>query len=1426
MASYIHLDRQFSRVLLDSNSTDEEEFYFLGLHKPKGWPDLEEEYRTVVLAEAGSGKTEEFRHRARILADQSRFSFFIRIEDIDENFYRAFEVGTEKEFTTWQQSTENAWFFLDSVDEARLEHPRDFERAIRRFSNGIQDCAHRAHVYISSRPYAWRAEADCHLLDDVLYLARPTESDEKSSEEESTKGSLLIYGLEPLDSTRIRSFAQERSTPNLEEFLKQVERTDLWQMAERPFDLDAMLEKWRNEQTLGTRLDLLRYNIDKRLQDVHNTDRAARQPLNLERARIGARQLAASVLLTGDQAIRIPDNTTSTKGVNAEEVLNDWDPLDVRALLERGVFNEVVYGTVRFRHRDVRELLAAEWLHYLIQQGRRREVESLVFRRQYGVEFICPKLRPTLPWLLLFDDQVRKKATAISPEILVEGGDPSLLDTQERARLLEEITERIISDTDTRSARNNDAIARIANSDLSDLTLSLIQKHHANDDALFFLGRLVWQGDMGNCVASLLHAAVEANRNVYSRIAAARAVMTCGTVAEIRRLRIGLLEANEELPRSLLAEMVSDASPDLESVEFLISALCKLPPYKRFSSSGLGSALHRFIDKFEDESKGATLERLLDGLKIYLDRDPYIERRDCRVSEEFAWLLNHAVHGVELFAQNRDLRALRPALISTLLMVPALRFWQGEDYDEYKTKLMDLVPKWPELNDELYWASIKQAREADGALIDDWRVSWLGHFWMFERESFPRLLKYIRDDNTPINDKSVALSTALRVFAREEQSPDLLTELQAAIAGNIDLEEKLENFLNPKMSDADRAHQQEEDGLRKEQREREDKFRIARESWIAELIKNPNRVRNPPGLSTGDYTKDHYWLLDEIRKVDQHGSRHGGEQWLLLSNEFGEEVAAAYRDAMLRHWKSYEPPSRTEREPGRTPYAVILGLAGIDIDLGQPNRLVELNEPSVAHALLYMTWELNGFPSWLEAIHKLHPHLVEEAAAKELRWELVDSASDNSRYGFLHDIVYHAPWLHVGLARIVFDWIVSNPSLMHDPARHLILELLFNGGIAIGEMKKIATQQILLENDSTRLSSWYALLVDSDPEHGIEVTQRWLSGLKRATATHAAQSFLVSLVGSRHSERAATRFGEFKTPQHLKTLFLLASQFIRPEEDVDHPNGEAYSPELRDNAQEARDRLFNWLAAVPGKPTYQAIRQLAYEHPDQNIRIRMERHALERAQVDGDLEPWSASQVASFAATANIQPKSHRQLFDVGVGKINELKYWLETGNDSPWKTWSRVDNETEMRNLIGGWLNQQCSKQHTTAQELELANGQRIDLALDNPSVSSAVPVELKLLDKQWTGPKLCERLRNQLVGDYLREHSSGCGIFLLIWQGFDPDRPARKWRIGGKNVDLHHLVNALRQHWDSISEQFPNVEAVEIVLIDLTVRSNVSAD
>ncbi|HEX7388186.1 MAG TPA: hypothetical protein VF285_13060 [Castellaniella sp.] len=1361
--------------------------------------------------------------QARCVRASGRAAFFIRIEDIEEGFETAFELGGVDAFEDWLGSQEEAWFFLDSVDEARLENPRAFEKAIRRFAARVGPASGRAHIFISSRPYAWRVRSDRDLLERYLPLPAPRIGEISPLRKATAAGrALRVYLLDPLDEADIRIFAEHRNTPQVEVLLAALQRANLISMAARPFDLEGILAKWSTDLTLDGRLGLLQHNVELHLKEI-DPDRGQRRPLSWERARQGARLLAAAVVLMGEPGVRVPDSDQGGRGIEAETVLVGWEPPEIQTLLERGIFNGVLYGMVRFRHREVRELLAAEWFgEQLRGGGSRHSVESLFIRKQYGRSIITPRLRPVLPWLILFDDEIRHKVLKIAPGILLEGGDVARLPVDERRALLAGVVRSVAEDSDDRSARDNSAIARIAQSDLAGDVLHLIAKYRHNDEAIFFLGRLVWQGAMAECVPALSEIAGDPEAGLYARIASTRAVMTCGSRAQGDQLWAGLLASPKVLPRKLFAEVLADATPSLESVHLLLASIGKLSAYERYVSTGLEQAFLGFVDRLPVGSAlpaAEPLRVLIKGLNGYLGREPYIEQQECHVSRAFGWLLAPALHAVERLVIARSETALSPEALCVMLEAPAVQLWGGGDYRGHKNDLHEIVPAWRALNDALFWHSVEECRvrldeRKSKRLVDDWPVQWLKPYWRFGVDRFEDVLGFVRSRGF-LDDRMVALSLAYRLFMQADRPAGWLDRLADSVKGNPDLEQHLDVREHPPQSALEfdeQATRMKDDWARQQEERRQNRVQ-----WVARLKAAPEVVQHPPGLKPGEISGDQCWLLTEMEQPEGGTHREIGANWMALIPEFGEEVARAYRDAAVSSWRHYSPGLRSQgQDTNSIPYALIFAMAGLEIEAGEDGFFESLTQDEARHALRYLVWEMNGLPDWLEQLYQLYPKLVLEAVLAELYWELEHTGADAPAHYLVGKLVHAAPWLHRGLAPEVAAWLalreVQNAELLSQ-----CVQIVLSGDADRKVVSKLAQSKAEKNGVEAQRAIWYALWVDTDADEALPAVEKWLSSLPAEKASGEAQLLITKLMGTRRSFNDWPLFGSFRNPRHLKALYMLMHQYIRTKDDIDHSGKGVFSPVLRDDAQDGREALVKQLSEISGKEAYVALAGLASEHPDPAYRPWMERLAFQRAQQDADMEPWSVQQVRDYAQKHQRTPETQRQLFDLAVDRLIDLKAWLERGSDSPYKTWQRVDEETEMRNLVAGRLAAQSAGRYTCAQENEFPNRQRPDILIQNARVTSAVPIELKLLDNGWSGPALCERLRNQLAGDYLREQAAGCGVMLLVWQGRSRQL---HWRIGRRRVKLRDLENALESYWETVADGFPHVAAIKVVLIDLTAR------
>ena len=1424
----VPLIRRFSPVPDSPADSDEQQFEALfGYSSPLTWEDIDKGYRSVVLAEAGAGKTCEMRARAKYVETKGDYAFFIRIEDIENDFKQSFEVGDADSFQQWLVAPSDAWFYLDSVDEARLENPTAFKKAIRLFSREIKNAQHRAHVCISSRPYAWRPHSDRQLIEQFLLLPKrrveATGNDQEATDTSEPQVAVDVFLLQPLDEKDIRHFAQHRPVKDADGLIHYLKQKDLMDLAGRPFDLEGILDKWASDQSLGGRRDLLHHNATMRLGEYHNPDRSRRQPLNLAKALNGAKRLAAAVVLTGEAGIRVPDSVHTRTGINAEAVLSEWEPADVQALLERAIFDGVIYGAVRFRHRDVREFLAAGWFSKLLEQGHsRHEIKSLFFCTRYGHHFVSPRLRVLLPWLILEDGEFRSRILTDHPEIAMEGGDPAGLPLRAREKILSDVVERLVRHEDCSAAGDNSALRRIAHADLTEHTRALIDRYPDNEEVLFFLGRLVWQGAMLGCVSRLSDVAADPGHDTYTRIAATRAVTTCGTAEQRGALWDTLLASDEDIPREILADLVRGA--DDKDISKVLQSIEELSPDSHFTLTSVKSELRDFVGRLPLPSTGDVHEPFavfIRGLHDFLHRRPFIQPGSCHISKQFSWLLGPAIHAVERLVAGRSGLAFDEHVMTLLRRASTARRRPIGATELRDDGLSELVAGWPELNDALFWHSARATRTERErnrlGLNDDGPVQRLDHYWAFGPDSFPRILDYVRTRELE-DDRTIALSLAFRVYREANEPSGWLDDLQACVGDDTTLSAALDKLVNPDVPEHVATFERE---WAEHQEEQEREWRETaqdRADWIARLKAYPDIVRSPPDLQSGDFSTDQCCLLREVEGEEHRTNRSQGSAWRTLIDEFGKDVARAYRDAAVAHWRHFRPELRSEG--GNTcsiPYSLVFAMAGLAIEADEVEGFPRhLSASEVRLALRYIVFELNGFPRWLESINRGWPKEVLDAVLTELIWELENTDPNQPMHYILHDLAVYAPWLHGALAGPLLCWIRSH-DLPSGDALDYSFRILRCGELGPSDLVAVAKSKAI-DQSSDQRAYWYAVWVDIDPETGVEALKVYLDELGPDEGSRAAQLFITTLMGSSRGARASgTNLGKYHTPKYLKSLYVLMHRHIRVTEDIDRSGGGVYSPGLRDEAQRAREGLFNLLAELPGKAAYIALSELIEEHPDPNARSWMESRARRRAEQDGDLERWTAEQVAEFGEKLTRTPKTHRQLFDLAVARLTDLKDWLEHGDDSLYRSWQKADDEGEIRSQVATWLNQKRGNPFTVAEEPELANRQRTDIRLQSQSVPSAVPIELKLLDKRWTGPKLCERLRNQLVGDYMREATAGCGVMLLVWQGNGPDR---RWKIDGRVVRLDELRDALKGYWDTISNSFPDVEAVEVVVIDLSQR------
>lgn len=1423
---FIPLDRTFHELAVDKSADDDTELTrLLGQRKAIHWPDLLNEYRVILLSEAGSGKTTEIRNVAHNLRQNGKPAFFVRIEHVSQSFEDSFEEGSLEEFSAWATSGEEGWLLLDSVDEARLRDPKDFERAIRKFGRLLASVHQQAHIIITGRTTAWRAKTDLLLCRTALpYHPAEKVADNKSSAHETqdiitekaeartnSTAPFRIVALDDLHGEQIDAFLHGKKVRDHKAFRDAVDRKDAWSLTTRPQDLAELVEFWNAHQRIGSRLELLQSSIARRLEE-RDQNRSEARPITTERLRQGARMVAAATTLCQESAIRVPDGADNAKGIAIREILTCWDDIDCATLLSRPIFDEGIYGTVRFHHRSVREYLTAEWLHALIvDEGSRARIEDLFFRSQYGIEVIVPTMRPVLPWIAILDARILARVCRSAPEIVLEGGDPSQLPQEIRSNILRRVCEQLAQPAHGRSLTDYSAVQRFANIDLTSDIKALLAKYGHDDDIARYLLRMVWQGEIAGAAAEAKHFAL-ASRDKYTRIAAFRALDTVGSVTDQAEVRLAFLAAEGEINRDWLAELISNLPSEDESVTWLLKAIERTPAKGQFEVDGLLDALLHLVSNWPL----SLIPRLVAGLHALLAKPPLIQPRHCAISKRYSWLAHAAAKAVLRLIDARDMSALDPAALSILSKVPIVRQYGEHELRNITDDLSKCIAEWPAINHALFWQSVIETRSRRDLgkgerLIEFWQIAVFNHFWKFGADDFDTVCEALVT-RPFLDDKLVALTLAFAIYKENGRPAMWRTLLKRLSKDQPELKSTLGTLLRPPAHGQQRWKQQEarwkkrvaRDAARQEENKRK---------WKERLDANVEGLRDPG--ATNIVTNDQCYLIARMQEITAGSDKWTEGNWRSLISEFGEPIARGFRDGAIRFWRGHSPqlPSNGAKTD-TTPFSVVFGLIGLSIESREnPSWPKGLSQAEVRNATRFALLELNGFPNWLPGLYVAYPEAVIEIVLTEIDHELETENPERDLHGVLYDASWSGDWMWDRLAPFVMARLRKPPISVRN--LRYMFSIVQGSSLNDSTIAKLAAKKAKATKNLEAAPMWFAMWVGVDPAVAIPSLAARLDEIKEdANKTLFAMRFISALVGGRRESRSARQ--AYREVEYMKQLYLLMHVYVRQDDDIERVGKGVYSPGLRDDAQDARNALISFIRETPGKEAFLALIDISRAHPDETARPWMAFHAKEKATLDADAAAWSPRQVRDFQHKLERTPTNHRDLWDLAVDRLLDLKRDLEEGDASIASILQAVNQETEIRKYIGNWCRERSGGRYVIPQEEELADAKRPDLRFHGVGFDGPVPAELKLAHK-WTGPHLFERLEIQLCGDYLRDRRSSRGIFALVYHG---RRDSWELPNGKRAESFDALIEALQNHWTILSPRFSGVEDIKVIGIDLTKR------
>lgn len=1432
--AYIELNRKFWAVN-DKEDVDPDSLryqYLWSRDSQPGWSELLQLPRVVVLAEAGTGKSEEFKETAHRLRSEEKAAFFCAIEElVAEGIERAFDVGTFCEFNAWQKTDQPGWFFLDSVDEARLVNHDHFKRALKSISRVLDSAAQRAFVYISGRGSDWNAISDLALIEEWLPLPQkqnPPQDNEpvtnikpapnENNEEAVADRKIQVFRLAPLSPEQIQLFARHRGVADPPLFIKAIERADAGVFAERPRDLIDLIEYWKQSGRIGSLAEMTEYNVQEKLTES-NPNHDNHNPLSPDKARAGAETVAAALTFSRCSFIALPDpqspTTTSAHSLDAKSLLAGWQSNEVESLLRRALFDEATYGRAKIHHRSVREYLTAQWLHHLLQQGKsRRSIEQLIFAERYGMQVVIPSMKPVAGWLALWDDKICQRLCDLAPEILIAYGDPSQLPIPVRERLLRKFAEVCAANRYYDESSDLSAVRRLADVGLANTINQLLKEYRSNEKVRKLLLRTIWQGEIKECAKMALSFGLDASMDRYTRLNGIRAIGVCGTSEQQERLVTAILAATESNDVELTSAVCEQFFPLLISVKALLEVVERIPQPKRFSINPVAHALEKIIECCPEP----LLLPILSGLVRLLGLEPYISNRSCEVSQIYAWLIPHAANITHRLLVKRP-PFFDEIVLRAVELVSQSRHYRTETHYGSQPDLQTIIDDVPQLRYQFFWRAVERVRRArskKGERLDDWCfVRFEAAPWKVISEDFEYFLAQA-EFLSGRDDQLVAYSVALNLWHEVGRDKTRLKRLKKLAGRNTELAAKLDSFLRPPpMSPVFLENQREEATFQRDQKNRERQQKKNRQAWINRLQTNPQQLRDISNTTVESRFPDLNCLATNIREhKDQGISKWGVDRWDGLIDEFGLEVAEAARDGLMAYWRHYRPKLKSEHNTNEIPNGLIVGMIGLAIEAkNNPDWARQLSHEEAVLAARYATHEMSGFPDWIGDLLTTHPTAIDEVIKNELIWEVGLKGKQNATliHHMLAQLRYSGPdVLRDRYRPFVFQLLAEREPLYDETLEDALSILLTWDKIDIRIFSELAKLRHFESKDEKRILTWLVAWLCVEADGAIEALQGWLSQTKEITGKKEKIFCFCGAMGDHHFNRFDSRHRDFERIEILRNFVPLIYKMVRIEDDHIHEG--VFTPDARDDAECMRGYLLNKVCEMPGRAAFETLLEFSKTLPHKHSRERMQVLALCRAAADAELATWSPADVVKFAQEGEKRPATARELFDLVCSRLDDIKYALEGGDASIATILQQVDQETELRIWFTKELRDAARGKYSIAPEEELADAKRPDIRVDVPEINSPCAIELKISDN-WSYQVHIERLHNQLVGQYLRDAHSRFGVFLLV------RRKKKRW-LSDRMLTFEELITYVQEEADRIIKERPDLDAIKVVGIDLMRR------
>lgn len=1418
---YIDLNRTFLDVDEDSDIEGASyKSYLASIDGGTDWQALLQSRYVVVLGEPGSGKTWELEAKAEDLRKAGQHAFFMRIDILSGGvFDTALDANLLEAFRIWQLSEKEGIFFLDSVDEAKLKDSKAFQDALNVFAKGIGSALSRVKLIVSCRYYEWRSSTDKAMFMQRFSIpCEPARKPRYSRLTTSVKSPLFrIVQLAPLDADRIKTLAAHRNCPDVEGFMAAIDYHNLRDFAGRPKDVDSLISYWCEHRCFGTRTEMIEYDINNKLKE--SLDRENVDPLTADAARQGAQMLAASVVFCHRFNFTIPEDIPEhsrlSDSLTPNEILhNDWTPRQIRALLNRAVFDVALYGRVRFHHRSIAEYLAACWLTDRLKNNcPPHEIESLLFQNSYGREVVIPSRAPLAAWLSIGEDihhqRIRDKVLRCKPELLLQHGDPEKLPFTTRQTLLKGLVERYEGRDFIRIDTDKDLLRRLAHPDLApDINHYILEPTTSKDIRELFL-RIAWHGKLAGCVEIALQVASQ-NSDKWLQYYAIKLVCDCGTDEQHTRLAT-IVSRYREIPQSVCGLICERLFPVYIDVAGFVAVLQQVETIHKRASNHLPDELKElFLHTTSDELLAPLLPKLL----ILAQEKPRItlENRELPISDRYLWLYEPLQAVVLRLLQRPELgesvsRDVVQAFILFRHFKKVQTFYSSGDED---LDLQTASERHPLIRRAYVWqciAEYKARNKESRAYL--WRIFDHGDHCVLQPSAVDQqwLLKDI--GSLPADDARIAMELATDLWSAIDQPAAFRAELKQAACRSRQLAQIFAKGAPNKLQLVFyRIRYRSRFALKRKIKRIPENIqttwtRLCEHWWLRRHL---NELRTGKAVGT---LNNMYWEARDHEPTVEY--EYGSSRWQALIPKFGEKVAQAVREGWKASWRTNTPHYPFERDSTNSRDGrIILGQIGISTEIVDGLDLASLSPDDAGKLIRYALWETGDtFQQWLEPLANRYPVLVRDALDKCIEAEWHVATDEPYFYGTLNQLENASMALQqLALPKIISLMETDDPT--HRDILSQALSFLFDTETAyLDNLARLAAKRIRNYGytDSYFLV-WLIAWLNLDAPKALDFLEAL--SISRPDETDV----LLESLGHVLSWRGNRRMPRLNTPSYqqavnLRRIIPLCFKHIRPADDIERRSG-VYTPTARDDAQEFRGSLLGNLADSKAPDAFSLLQQLLDE-PLLESRKDYILHLLDvKAENDAEIAAWKPSDIAIFMRDHEAPPRSTDSLFRIALKRLAIIMDDVEHDDFSQRGDLRPGDQEEKLQLWLARQLEERARDIYKVEREPEVDRKKKPDIRIITAGLGP-ITIEIKWAH-DWSYNNLERALHEQLVGQYMKTIKSRHGILVLATY-----EAKRQWQQpDGTLINFSQLVDVLQSEARDILKNRLDIDGLEVVGID----------